>query len=922
MAHGTRTRAISGELISGSMADPVTSSEQVWDYSQTDSQNKPRTQEAINAEALGKQDRLVSGTNIKTINNNSLLGSGNITISGGGGAGTLNTTTSNTLAVQSSESLGGSVSLHRVSKTGKYTDLVFGGTGMNQKVLKSGTALSTQMDQEDTIYIIQDDVNISNYTVTVPSGCVLKFEGGKIYSAIAGGGTLVGQDTKIEAGLEQIFGTGVTVSGTWNVPEAYPEWFGATGKGIVEDAYEHATFYDDTIPIQAAVNAFDYVKLTKDYVISSIQVPQFHTVENSRTIVLDGDGYCLEMKCSLLGGVIEVYSSKDYKIEGGVVKLNNGSGTYQTVDTTSYAFAKTVPSAITLADPQSARRARICGIQIFAGKMVTADINGGYYFVGGGKDALYDGLFMGGFICCAVKTSHNKVGDVWNAFVIFDEIDIYGLFYGIIGNIRASLFNIVLEQCFDCFDVYGDLNVINVAGQAGFTLNTGTYANPVYPFPYFITVDGGDNVINEGIYDIGSIKNRTISGTTYQVPYHKYLIKQTRRNIINSGRMSMYRNDVANPTNGDLIAGSGYEYLGGYKHDFLLENVQYSATLSGSNLPYREQNPIADETGYIMGQNLFNPAGDLYLTPKVLNDPTQPMVITVTIPSVKYLFGFTTLFYSNGYAPDTMKIYHGDNVGTANEEQDLVAIITRSSAPYLDWNAMNTNYNNTNAHSFKVVLTFTRVCRLYGMRLYAKTDRISKYGSTANIPTKDLIPGQWYCDTSVTPKRPKFWDGDAWQDMVGVVQIPSNQLISTFNGTQKTINGVTVTCNSDGTFVLSGTASSSGGALITLSEVFTLNAGTYSLIRTVIKDNSVEGTADSALVYLWRSGTEHSAANFNENPTVTLAESTSCVISMNFISGVTYDCTLKLSVADEFESKTVQDAVISLSERLKALENA
>lgn len=35
-----------------------------------------------------KQDTLVSGTNIKTVNGNSLLGSGNITISGGGGGGT------------------------------------------------------------------------------------------------------------------------------------------------------------------------------------------------------------------------------------------------------------------------------------------------------------------------------------------------------------------------------------------------------------------------------------------------------------------------------------------------------------------------------------------------------------------------------------------------------------------------------------------------------------------------------------------------------------------------------------------------------------------------------------------------------------------------------------------------------------------
>lgn len=35
----------------------------------------------------GKQDTLVSGTNIKTINNTSILGSGNISISGGEGSG-------------------------------------------------------------------------------------------------------------------------------------------------------------------------------------------------------------------------------------------------------------------------------------------------------------------------------------------------------------------------------------------------------------------------------------------------------------------------------------------------------------------------------------------------------------------------------------------------------------------------------------------------------------------------------------------------------------------------------------------------------------------------------------------------------------------------------------------------------------------
>ena len=45
---------------------------------------------AIGIAIKGKQDNLVSGTNIKTINSQSLLGSGNIVISGEGGGGVQN----------------------------------------------------------------------------------------------------------------------------------------------------------------------------------------------------------------------------------------------------------------------------------------------------------------------------------------------------------------------------------------------------------------------------------------------------------------------------------------------------------------------------------------------------------------------------------------------------------------------------------------------------------------------------------------------------------------------------------------------------------------------------------------------------------------------------------------------------------------
>ena len=58
----------------------ATKADTVWNKSQTLS-SAQKTQARTN---IGAQETLVSGINIKTVNNESLLGSGNITIQGGG----------------------------------------------------------------------------------------------------------------------------------------------------------------------------------------------------------------------------------------------------------------------------------------------------------------------------------------------------------------------------------------------------------------------------------------------------------------------------------------------------------------------------------------------------------------------------------------------------------------------------------------------------------------------------------------------------------------------------------------------------------------------------------------------------------------------------------------------------------------------
>ena len=83
-----------------------------------------------------KQDTLVSGTNIKTINGNNLLGSGNITIEGGGGGGTVDQTFDGTSQnAQSGVAIQGELSTNYQSKLVSGTNIK---TVNNESILGSG----------------------------------------------------------------------------------------------------------------------------------------------------------------------------------------------------------------------------------------------------------------------------------------------------------------------------------------------------------------------------------------------------------------------------------------------------------------------------------------------------------------------------------------------------------------------------------------------------------------------------------------------------------------------------------------------------------------------------------------------------------------------------------------------------------------
>ena len=90
LVSGENIKTINGNSLLGSgNIDIQGGSGDTVSYTQTETSGDELGVVTINgnAKSIYGQEKLVAGTNLKTINGNSLLGSGNITISGGGGSG-------------------------------------------------------------------------------------------------------------------------------------------------------------------------------------------------------------------------------------------------------------------------------------------------------------------------------------------------------------------------------------------------------------------------------------------------------------------------------------------------------------------------------------------------------------------------------------------------------------------------------------------------------------------------------------------------------------------------------------------------------------------------------------------------------------------------------------------------------------------
>ena len=200
-----------------------------------------------------KQDALVSGVNIKTVNGNSLLGSGDLPISGGGGisdgdkgditvSGSGTVWTIDNLAVNNAKI--NDVAATKVTQDTNHrfvTDAEKSTYNLKQDALVSGTNLKTLEGQSllgsGNIDLTKSDVGLSNVDNTSDAN--------KPVSTAQATAIGLKQDTLISGTNIKTIG-GSSILGAGNLPIPDPAGWTTIVKSANQDVTNNATFQDDT----------------------------------------------------------------------------------------------------------------------------------------------------------------------------------------------------------------------------------------------------------------------------------------------------------------------------------------------------------------------------------------------------------------------------------------------------------------------------------------------------------------------------------------------------------------------------------------------------------------------------------------------------------------------------------------------------
>ena len=211
--------------------------------------------------------------------------------------------------------------------------------GKGYVILRTEKSLVEQMVQENTIYEVRYDFDLGGETLEVPANCVLRFNGGSFRNGI-----ITGDKTMIQTSNVTIFGDSLNPNGSWDIPEVYPEWFGA-----------HGIDKDNAPQIQSALDFSKYTsgrttKITNNLSIASpIKLHSYTNLigredmwsYNNPTIIMTTESSALELVPSSDNSCRVVVKGLNFK-----GKNHSGYGIFTTAKTGNLDIAQSLFSGV------------------------------------------------------------------------------------------------------------------------------------------------------------------------------------------------------------------------------------------------------------------------------------------------------------------------------------------------------------------------------------------------------------------------------------------------------------------------------------------------------------------------------------------------------------------------------------------------
>lgn len=216
-------------------------------------------------------------------------------------------------------------------------------------------------DKENTVFVIKYDFELAE-NITIPSNCILQFEGGSIKAGGRNKNVLTGNRTCIQTERVKIFDTSLSINGSWKIEDWSLGWFGTFENGSDITTAVQSCLEQPAITCLEVPSGWYIIKRTIIVPANKTLKMQGHRrrylldatdVEPTETRIISNgisNGYMFDVrsKASIIGGAI--ITGKDME-KGGAILIHIGkyrlSSIYINTDLCVYETKKYLSNNLT-----------------------------------------------------------------------------------------------------------------------------------------------------------------------------------------------------------------------------------------------------------------------------------------------------------------------------------------------------------------------------------------------------------------------------------------------------------------------------------------------------------------------------------------------------------------------------------------------